>query len=151
MSNFDDGGVDAVVVAAADAEVDSDAEADVDDWRRVREKRAEGLFRKTVDNELTWPKYLIQGKFFIESQHLRFGIRNTKIFIFKMRCTDAVSRNKIHLITPSQRIILEQRLHGEPHRWNFCHRWNRQISPVLPVTTGEVVSIWSQTPYGHYE
>ena len=42
-----------------------------------------------------------------------------------------------------------QRLHGEPHRWNFCHRWNRQISPVSPVTTGEVVSIWSdwsQTP-----
>ena len=28
-------------------------------------------------------------------------------------------------------------LKGEPHRWSFCHRWNRQISPVSPVTTGE--------------
>ena len=37
MSIFD-GGVDAVVVAAADAGVDSDAEADVDDRRRVREE-----------------------------------------------------------------------------------------------------------------
>ena len=39
MSIFDDdeGQVAAVVVAAADAGVVSDAEADVDDWRRVRE------------------------------------------------------------------------------------------------------------------
>ena len=49
MSIFDDdeGGVDAVVVAAADADVVSDAEADVDDWRRVREMRAEGLLGKS--------------------------------------------------------------------------------------------------------
>ena len=40
MSIFDDdeGQVAAVVVAAADAGVDSDAEADVDDRRRVREE-----------------------------------------------------------------------------------------------------------------
>ena len=51
MSIFDDdeGQVAAVVVAAADAGVVSDAEADVDDWRRVREiNEGAGL----VDNEL---------------------------------------------------------------------------------------------------
>ena len=51
MSIFDDdeGEVAAVVVAAADAGVVSDAEADVDDWRRVREiNEGAGL----VDNEL---------------------------------------------------------------------------------------------------
>ena len=71
MSIFDDdeGGVDAVVVAAADADVVSDAEADVDDWRRVREMRAEGLFvREELIMNSAWKK---EG-----TQQLIFGASN---------------------------------------------------------------------------